>query len=1780
MESQSRANSRVWIYDLLLVLVLLVGAFFRSSGLQWDEFTWMHPDERFLIWVTADIHPVDSIGAYFNTAESTLNPNNVGHGFYVYGTFPIFLTRYLTQSIFEATGWQEIALTGRALSAVFDLLAVLLVYLTAARAYNRRTAIFAAAFLAAAVLPIQLSNFYKEDTFLNFFTLLAIYFAVRISTRGWLKNAADEPPSAEKDARLHFDLRAEWPVFVGFGVALGLAVASKINAAPVALTLPLAVLVRAIDLTPSERNRNAVKMIGLLALAAVSSLLVFRIAQPYAFSGPGFFNVGLNSQWVDNLREQRNQAAGDIDFPPSLQWARRPIWFGLQNIVLWGLGLPLGMLAVIGFIWVGWRMLHGSWRRHLVLWIWTAAYFTWQSLQFNPTMRYFLPIYPMLAIYAGWTLDQLLGRWQARRSVARAGRNDRWNQWIRIGAVVLAGIVLAATYTYAYAFSRIHTRPFSRAEASRWIFEHIPGPINFSIAGDGQTENQIVPVPYEFVLRPDTPFLTNFIPRIPGIVQSVTLHQVVDQNLDASDFDVFMRVQQEADNLEPQVLGSGTAVPLEGSGEMVLDLNLDRDQTLFSDQSYYLILEPAPGQPAVEFNGTLTMTFDANGEQVTQIINQGPLALENTLPLEIPFAPATSGILTGISLQGSLSNTKAPASGEISISFSNTPDGSNPLASGSAASDFSNAASLEIMLDRPLSLSVEQPVYMTVALDAPEGSGVFLRGAAVANEGDWDDGLPLRMDGYDPFGGIYQRDLNLNMYWDDNPDKLARFERILGQAEYVFISSSRQWATLPRLPERFPMTTVYYRNLLGCPPEQSIEWCYNVAEPGMFTGNLGFELVDVVQSAPQIGSLTINDQFAEEAFTVYDHPKVFIFKKTPAYDPDQVTGILGNVDFSHVIRVTPKRAASHPMDLMLPTAQLIIQRMGGTWATLFQQASLINRSVPLAVVVWYAFIFLLGAAVYPLVRWALPGLADRGYAVSRITGMLLFAYLAWLAGSMQVSVTRGLLLVVFMLLAAAGLAAAYRQRGELLQELRARRNYLIIIEGIALAAFLVFLLVRLGNSDLWHPWKGGEKPMDFAYFNAVLKSTTFPPYDPWYAGGYINYYYYGFVLVGMPVKLLGITPSVAYNLILPTIFMLFLLGSFSVGYNLLNPPGNRYEYTSGGQPFWKSLWQDLSGDRGFLIGSLSGLFVGILGNLGTLRMIFRGYQTIAAPSSIENANILSRIYWALSGFLKVLSGAELPYGIADWYWLPSRAIAAQGDVEPITEFPYFTVLYADLHAHLIALPVTLLVLTWGLSVIQSRASWGNIYKSIWGLGLGGLAIGALRPTNTWDLPTYLALGVLAVVFGTWLSGRETLQQRWRFLPPDLAAWMAPIIMAVLLVGITFLLYAPFAYWYGQGYNELNLWQGSRTPLTDYFVHWGVFLFLIITWMISETLDWMATTPVSVLRKLAPFRGLIWGSLVALLLGTVLLAVRLPGEGIFVFGHGIQVAWVALPLAAGAGILLLRPGLEPEKRAVLFLIGTGLVLTLLVEMVVLVGDIARMNTVFKFYYEVWVLFGISAAASFGWLLSRIPSWNPTFKQIWRIALAGLVLSAALYPLLATTAKIKDRMAPEAPRTLDGETYMAYAHYFDQGLDFDLGQDYAAIQWMRENIQGSPVIMEGNTVEYRWGSRFSIYTGLPAVVGWNWHQRQQRGGVVSADWVTDRIGEVNLFYTTPNAEDAVRLLEKYDVKFFVVGQLEQAYYPGPGLEKFSEFAGQLWEVVFQVGDTTVYRVIPNAGAVTSN
>jgi YYY domain-containing protein len=492
-----------------------------------------------------------------------------------------------------------------------------------------------------------------------------------------------------------------------------------------------------------------------------------------------------------------------------------------------------------------------------------------------------------------------------------------------------------------------------------------------------------------------------------------------------------------------------------------------------------------------------------------------------------------------------------------------------------------------------------------------------------------------------------------------------------------------------------------------------------------------------------------------------------------------------------------------------------------------------------------------------------------------------------------------------------------------------------------------------------------------------------------------------------------------------------------------------------------------------------------------------------------------------------------------------------GPGNEITEFPFFTFLYSDLHAHMLAMPVALLALIWALSVIKRRG------VTLFSILFGAIAIGALYPTNLSDIYTYLPIGFAVLGYSIW---RSDYPSRGLAGMPD---WLRKLALTVgsaaLLTVLAYGLYEPYRASYNQGYASLDAWTASHTPIWSYLTHWGVFLFIITMWLAWETREWLASTPAASLNKLRPYQLWIEAAIAVFIVGPLYLAYR-----------GVEIGWVAWPLAAWAGVLLLRPGLPDAKRFALFLTGTALVITIVVEIFVVRGDIGRMNTVFKFYLQGWALLSVSAAAALVWLLPELRHWLAGWRNLFHVGTALLLAGAALYTISATTDKIRDRMAPNVPLTMDSITYMQYAQYADFDVTMDLVHDYKAIRWMQDHVQGSPVIVEANCPEYRWCTRFTIYTGLPGVVGWNWHQRQQR--TLNPQLVEDRVNEIGSFYTTTDAQQAEDFLKRYNVRYIILGQLERAEYQGAGLLKFVQFDGQLWDGVYRDGETVIYQVRP--------
>src|SRR5687767_7778281 len=263
---------------------------------------------------------------------------------------------------------------------------------------------------------------------------------------------------------------------LGFGIAYGMALACKVNIYPLAILLPGAFILRHFILqketgaandmptgnggssSTALTNNYWLLITACLIAGGLAALMSFRIFQPYAFDG-----LLPSEQWIKGIQEQRVQAQGDADLPWNLQWARRSHLYSFTNLTLWGLGLPLGILAWAGCLYMGWRIFKGEWR-HALLWGWTALYFIWQSLQFNPTMRYQLPIYPLLAMMVAWFVFEL-----ARSTVStthsepvegfqQTALSSKGSTVRTVLASLLAVTVLALTAIWAFAFHSIYLR--------------------------------------------------------------------------------------------------------------------------------------------------------------------------------------------------------------------------------------------------------------------------------------------------------------------------------------------------------------------------------------------------------------------------------------------------------------------------------------------------------------------------------------------------------------------------------------------------------------------------------------------------------------------------------------------------------------------------------------------------------------------------------------------------------------------------------------------------------------------------------------------------------------------------------------------------------------------------------------------------------------------------------------------------------------------------------------------------------------------------------------------------------------------------------------------------------------------------------------------------------------------------------------------------------------------------------------------------------------------------
>ena len=425
----------------VLLAILLLAFGFRMYGINWDQNQHLHPDERFLTMVTQNVSWPENLGEYLDPDISPLSPYNTGYDFFVYGTLPLKIVKLASENLtFDTFDYNNITLVGRFVSLMFDLGVVFLVFKIGQKVFNDTVGLTASFVYAASVLPIQLSHFYAVDTFLVFFLTLSFFLLTKL---------------------LSNDRVLQTSIFMG--ISFGLALASKVTALFIVPFICFGYLYLILSVNSRKKTLTGIFLFSLFGYIS------FRIADPRVFSSGNFFDFTINNRFISNLEQLKSFNNSDSLFPPAIQWINtKPLLFPLKNMFLWGLGIPLGVLAITGVLFSIWNQLgiakslfnykleiikHVTVKQlsHMIILLWVLLIFFYQGIQFTKALRYFYPIYPFLAILTANFLYNLTKK-----------------------TPLLLATCCLLLLIWPLSFSSIYSKQHSRVTASKWIYKNIP----------------------------------------------------------------------------------------------------------------------------------------------------------------------------------------------------------------------------------------------------------------------------------------------------------------------------------------------------------------------------------------------------------------------------------------------------------------------------------------------------------------------------------------------------------------------------------------------------------------------------------------------------------------------------------------------------------------------------------------------------------------------------------------------------------------------------------------------------------------------------------------------------------------------------------------------------------------------------------------------------------------------------------------------------------------------------------------------------------------------------------------------------------------------------------------------------------------------------------------------------------------------------------------------------------------------------------------------------------
>ncbi len=812
------------------------------------------------------------------------------------------------------------------------------------------------------------------------------------------------------------------------------------------------------------------------------------------------------------------------------------------------------------------------------------------------------------------------------------------------------------------------------------------------------------------------------------------------------------------------------------------------------------------------------------------------------------------------------------------------------------------------------------------------------------------------------------------------------------------------------------------------------------------------------------------------------------------------------------------------------------------------------------VLVWW-----LTAQLFTIVGWPaavrlfghLPGMA---FALARPLGLLLTGFTAWLLAMLGLGRFELPLIVICLLVTGvSGWFWLWRDTQRRLPPL----NAVISGETIFLITLIGMVWLRAHDPTPW----GTERPMDFAFFNAIQRSGLFPPKDPWLTGYSINYYYFGYLLMAVPAMVSGLPSATAYNLALALLAGMTAQGAAGLIEVLLNllrrpPPG-----------FIRSTLGILGALMILVAGNQSGAIQVIVGDERAVVLDDRQLMT-ALGQALRGESVIVLPYPTNAQDFGVVEGWRRSdkWNNFNWWW-PSRSLWDSYTIagEPprrerrytITEFPFFSLRLGDMHPHVMALPFATLAIGLALAVSALAGSGhaptdtGN-RRTDWFIRiLHGIILGSLYAINSWELPTYLLLywGSLALVY--WQS--HAVFRWWQ--------WLREVVISIFIAAVMFL---PFHLTFrapvggatpwldipllGRLTSIIGIYLGERSGWHTFVIIFGLMALPIIAGSylypssVANVTESEAATP----------RWLRWLPLI-LLIGGLLVGFPL----LALSGLAAYTGWRALT-ASDSGF---RFGMLVTALGSIILFGVEIIYI----RDVFEGLSARMNTVFKFYYQVWLLWSILAPVALWWVWMQANGWRRLVASLVSAGTLLLLTGAFIYPWLVV------RDIAQGPLIgLNGYTPREQT-----------AAGAAAIAWLRRHAPAGSVVLEAVAVEneaavaagreaprcggsYNWQGFGGVAaaSGFPTVLGWVGHEMQWRGGDPKAlAELGPRCIAVDTIYRSGDLNRIRSLIEQYDIDYIYVGGLERERYPTESLA----ILAQVGNIVFAQDEVVIYRVV---------